>query len=100
MLGHVITDAVLRLARGENVDDCGARILVSVHYCFVKMIRMSTRGLSNVDILVHHADVCEFLAVFFLSMNDFSMEAHLCILTFEGTCGRLSACIGVDLGVE
>ena len=99
MFGHVVAHPVFRLAGGEHVDNCGARVRVGLHDGLVEMIDVSASRLRDIHILVHHADVAELFPVLFLSMDHRSVETHLGVLPLEGASGRLPASVRVDLRV-
>src|SRR5471030_1626576 len=94
VLSHVVANAVFGLAGGEHIDNRRPRVLIGFHHGFVEMVHVSASGLGDVDILVHHADAGELLAVFLLARNGGAVVAHLGVLALEGTGGSLAAGVG------
>src|SRR5260370_19969906 len=66
VLSHVVAHAVFGLAGGEDIRNRRPRGLVGFHHGSVEMLHVGASGLGHVDILVHHADAGELLAVSFL----------------------------------
>src|SRR5439155_26646942 len=65
-----------------------------------EVVGMGAGGLRDVDVLMHHADVGDLLAVFLFAEDGGPMSAHLSVLASEGAGRGLAAGVGIYLRIE
>ncbi|MBT4431369.1 MAG: hypothetical protein HOC91_12695 [Nitrospinaceae bacterium] len=89
LAGNIVGNAVLGLAGGVNVYNCGPRELVRIDDGFVEVVSVRAGGLGDVDVSVHHGQRADLFSALHLARNCRTKLAHLRVLAHKGSGGRL-----------
>ena len=91
---------MFRRADGIDVEQRRAAAVEAVDIAFDQMRRAGNGALRDEGGAVRHADQTDFLADFLLAMITLAVRRHVGDLADEAGCARLTAGIGIDLGID